>query len=72
MYHSWDHGENLKKCALKEGVHLKKEISYNLYILGTDKSVHLERKYIVRASSPVVSSSAVGVVDDMVSPPPWG
>ena len=38
-----------KGGALRESVHLKKEISYDLYILGTGKSVHLERKYIVRA-----------------------
>ena len=49
MHPPWDHSENLKKCALREGVHLKKQISYDLYILGTGKSVHLERKYIVRA-----------------------
>ena len=30
-------------------MHLKKEISYDFYILGIGKSVHLERKYIVRA-----------------------
>ena len=49
MHPPWDHSENLKKCALREGVHLKKEILYDLYILGISKSVHLERKYIVRA-----------------------
>ena len=49
MHPPWDHSENLKKCTLRGGVHLKKRISYNLYILGTDKSVYLERKYIVHA-----------------------
>ena len=48
MHLPWDHSENLKKCALREGVHLKKEILYDLYIFGTGKSVHLKRKYIVR------------------------
>ena len=49
MHPPWDHSENLKKCALRESVHLKKEILYDLYILGISKSVHLERKYIVCA-----------------------
>ena len=39
----WDHSENLKKCAFREGVHLKKEISYDLYIFETGKSMYLER-----------------------------
>ena len=49
MHPPGDHSENLKKCILKGRVYLKKRISYNLYILGTDKSVYLKRKYIVRA-----------------------
>ena len=49
MHPPWDHSENLKKCALREGMYLKKEILYDLYILETSKSMHLERKYIVRA-----------------------
>ena len=49
MHPPWDYSENLKKCALRKGVHLKKKISYDLYILGIGKSVYLERKYIVRA-----------------------
>ena len=49
MHPPWDHSKKIVECALREGVHLKKQISYNLYILGTSKSVHLERKYIVCA-----------------------
>ena len=30
-------------------MHLEREISYDLYILGTEWSVYLERGYIVRA-----------------------
>jgi hypothetical protein len=29
----WNYNENLKKHAFKEGVHLKKEILYDFYIL---------------------------------------
>ena len=39
----------MKKCVLRKGVHLKKEILYDLYILGTEWSVHLEGGYIVCA-----------------------
>ena len=42
--------KNLKKCAFKESVYLKREKFYMISIcLGPNESVHLEREYIVRA-----------------------
>jgi hypothetical protein len=36
MHPPQDNNENLKKYAFREGVHLEREILYDLYILGTE------------------------------------
>jgi hypothetical protein len=36
MHPPWDHNENLKKYVFREGLHLEREILYDLYILETE------------------------------------